>query len=247
MINQIWFDSLISVLVVSMISLVGVVSLAIQMTKLRKILYFLVSFAAGAMLGDVFLHLLPEMHNEQTFNSLTSFLILVGMITFFILEKIICWRHCHVLTSKQHPHVLSMMNLVGDGVHNFSDGVIIAVSYLVNFNVGLATTLAVIFHEIPHEIGNFSVLLYAGYSRKRAILYNFLSALTSILGAILTLIIGSQFNYLMIYLLPVSAGGFLYIASADFIPELKKEEGIKKSLGQLVSLLAGILIIGLIK
>jgi len=247
MINSTWFYSLISVFIVSLISLIGIFTISIKQELLKKFLQFFVSFAAGALLGDVFIHLLPEMVANQQFNLTGSLFILLGIIIFFILEKIICWRHCHIPTSKNHPHHLGIMNLVGDGLHNFIDGVIIATSFITNVSLGIVTTLAVIFHEIPQEIGDFSVLLYAGYPKKKALIFNFISACTAILGSILTLIIGLRFGSLSGYMVPLTAGGFIYIASADLIPELQKEQQLKKTISQLIGLFAGIIIMLLFK
>jgi zinc and cadmium transporter len=242
-----WLYSLASVFLVSLISLVGVFTLSLKTGQLEKILSFLVSFAAGALLGGVFIHILPEVSEKQSLNVENSLLILLGILAFFALEKIVRWRHCHQPTCKDHPHSLGVMNLVGDALHNFTDGVIISAAFMTDFSLGMATTLAVIFHEIPQEIGDFSVLIYAGFSKKKALFFNFLSALLAVLGAVLTLILGSQIKGLTSVLLPLTAGGFLYIATADLMPELKKEESLAKTAVQLFSLLLGILIMWLIK
>jgi len=242
-----WLYSLMSVSIISLISLVGIFVVSIKLKKLKKILLFLVSFAAGALLGSVFIHILPEISEKKGLNLTNSLLILAGILAFFALEKIVCWRHCHIPSSKKHPHSFGIMNLIGDGLHNFTDGIIIAAAFMMNVSLGITTTIAVIFHEIPQEIGDFSVLIYAGYSKKKALLFNFLSALIAILGTLFTLIIGSKFNHLIDYLIPVIAGGFLYIATADLIPELKKEQGIKKSFLQFISLILGVLVMLIIK
>lgn len=168
---QAWFYTVISVIIVSIISLVGIFTLSLKAKSLEKILIYMIAFAAGALLGDVFIHLLPEIsENEFTFSS--SLYILLGIAFAFVIEKFARWRHCHNPTTKSHPHYLSTMNLFGDGVHNFIDGIIIGVSYLVSIPIGIATTLAVVFHEIPQEIGDFSVLIYAGFTRKKALFFN---------------------------------------------------------------------------
>lgn len=231
----------------SLISLVGLFTLSIRLRLLKKLLSFLVSFAAGSLLGTVFIHLLPEIGETQGFNLNTSLNILFGLLVFFLLEKVICWRHCHIPTSKRHQHNLGMMNLLGDAFHNFTDGIVIAAAYMVNPPLGIATTMAVAFHEIPQEIGDFSVLLYAGFSRKKALFFNFLSALTALLGAVFTLIFAGQNRVLLNLLLPFTAGGFIYIASADLIPELKKDLGLKKNFLQILGLGLGIFIIFVIK
>jgi len=245
--NSIWTYSLISVCIVSLISFVGLFALSIKLEKLKKILLFLVSFAAGVLLGAAFIHLLPEAVEKKGFSLTNSLMILAGILAFFALEKIICWRHCHIPTSKDHPHPLGIMNLIGDGLHNFMDGMIISAAFMTNISLGLTTTVAIIFHEIPQEIGDFSVLIYAGYSKKKALFFNFLSALIAVLGVLFILAIGSKFKQMIDYLIPITAGGFIYIAAADLIPELKKEQGIKKSFLQLISLILGILVMLIIK
>jgi len=238
--NNIWFFSLISVFLISLISFIGVLFLAIKKSILQKILLFLVSFAAGGMLGGAFLHLLPEAVDQLGLGFNFSLSILGGILCFFILEKFIAWRHCHIPTSKTHPHPVVFMNLIGDGFHNLLDGVMVAASFMTNFSLGIATTLAVLIHEIPQEIGDFSILIYGGFSKVKALLFNFASALVAILGAILTLSLGAKFVNLVPLLIPFTAGGFIYIASSDLIPELHKETQVSKSLLQFLGLLLGI-------
>ncbi|MCX6794612.1 MAG: ZIP family metal transporter [Candidatus Falkowbacteria bacterium] len=231
-----------SVLFVSLLSLLGVFFLSFSPRFLEKLILFMVSLSAGILLGDSFLHLLPEAAAKAG-GSLGIWLwLLAGLIFFFILEKIVHWRHCHILTGPSHPHPLGMMNLVGDSLHNFFDGVIIAGSFLVSVPLGVATLIAVIAHEIPHEIGNFGVLLYAGYTRRRALFFNFLTALTAILGATAVVLVGARINNFSDIIIPFTAGGFIYIATADLIPEMKKETAIHKSLYQLITIIAGVLI-----
>jgi len=230
-----------SVLLVSLISFVGVFTLPIKPEKLKKITMLLVSLSAGTLLGDAFLHILPEVIEENAGFNLWLWLI-GGIILFFILEKIICWRHCHIPTSENHPHPVGMMNLIGDAFHNLLDGVLIAGSFMAGIPLGIATSIAVIAHEIPQEIGDFGVLIHAGYSRKRALFLNFLTAITAIIGAIITWIIGSSIENISAVILPLTAGGFIYIATADLIPELKKDLGWQKSLVQLAGILGGILL-----
>jgi zinc and cadmium transporter len=214
--------------------------LAFKKEILQKLLLFLVSFATGGLLGGAFLHLLPEAVDQLGTGWDFSLMTLAGILAFFILEKFIFWRHCHIPTSKQHPHPVAFMNLIGDGFHNLLDGVMIAASFMTDFSLGMATTLAVLVHEIPQEIGDFSVLVYGGFSKLKALFFNFASALVAVLGAILTLSLGTKFTNLVPLILPFTAGGFIYIASSDLIPELKKETNIKKSLLQLLGLLLGI-------
>lgn len=229
-----------STLLVSLISFIGVFTLAVNPTKMEKITILLISLSAGTLLGDSFLHLIPETIESLDSSPAIWFWLLGGIMTFFVLEKIVCWRHCHVPTSEKHPHPFGTMNLIGDGFHNLIDGIIIAGSFLVNIPLGVATTLAIIAHEIPQEISDFGVLIHAGYPRTKALMLNFLSAMISIFGAIITLIIGTQVNGFITYILPFTAGGFIYIATADLIPELHKETKPRESLKQLITILVGI-------
>ena len=240
--NQIWLYSLVSVFVVSLISLIGILTLSINVKKLRKFLIYMVSFSAGALLGDAFIHLLPEAVEEFGFGLNTSFYVLSGILVFFISEKIVKWRHCHMHYHDDHVHSFAVMNLIGDGFHNFIDGLIIAASYLVSIPVGIASTLAVAFHEIPQEIGDFGVLLHGGYSKKKALFFNFLTALTAVLGAVIALLMSNYFENITRFLIPFAAGGFIYIAGADLIPELHKEVKVRKSFLQLLSILLGMLV-----
>lgn len=223
----IWLYAISSVILVSLMSLVGVVSVFFSENKLNSALRLFVSFSVGSLLGDAFIHLIPEAFSQGELS--VSFSILAGIVTFFVLERFIHWRHCHEAGCEEHEHVLPWVILFGDGLHNFIDGIIIGASYLVSIPLGIATTLAVIFHEIPQEIGDFGTLLYAGFSKKRALLWNFISALTAVVGAIIVLLISSQFESITKILIPFAAGGFIYIATADMIPELHKHKNHKFS------------------
>ncbi|MFH0955629.1 MAG: ZIP family metal transporter [Candidatus Falkowbacteria bacterium] len=239
---QIYLYSLAGVALVSLTSLIGVLTLAISGEKLNRLIMLLVSLSAGTLLGDSFLHLIPEMIEKNQTGLAIWLWLLAGILTFFILEKIIHWRHCHAETTSNHPHPVGLMNLVGDGLHNFIDGMIIAGSFLVSTKLGVATTLAVIAHEIPQEIGDFGILLHAGYSRAKALLLNFASAITAILGVLLALTVGAQAVNFTSFIIPFTAGGFIYIATADLIPELKKDTAPAKSLLQLLLIVIGMAI-----
>lgn len=237
---EVWLYSLGSVLVVSLISLVGVLTLSIKIERLKKILIYMISFAAGALLGDAFLHLLPHVVAENGFTLAISFYILTGLGVMFIVEKVIHWRHCHNPTCDAHPHPFALMNLFGDAVHNFIDGLVIGAAYLVSIPVGIATTIAVILHEIPQEIGDFGVLLHGGFSKAKALLLNFATALTAIVGVVVALLLGIYVENLTTFLIPFAAGGFIYIASADLIPEMHKTVKISRSLIQFLFFVLGI-------
>ena len=239
--NEVWFYSILSVVIVSLVSLIGIFALSIKVEKLKRILIFFLAFSAGALMGGAFIHLLPEIINEAGFGLNVALYVLSGILLFFILEKVIHWQHCHMPITKNHIHPFAKMNLLGDSLHNFIDGLIIAASYMINVPTGIATTIAVVVHEIPQEIGDFGVLLHGGYTKGKALLLNFGTALLAVLGAIVALLMGS-IDGIEVVLTGIAAGGFIYIAGSDLIPELHKETAISKSFGQIVAFILGILV-----
>lgn len=239
---DVWVYTLVSVLIVSLISFVGVLTFSIRAEKLKKILIYMVSFSAGALFGGAFIHLLPEVIGEVGFSLNISVYVMLGIGFSFIIEKFVHWRHCHLPITKTHVHPFAIMNLVGDSVHNFIDGLIIGASYLVNIPVGIATTLAVILHEVPQEIGDFGVLLHGGFSKLKALFFNFITALTAVIGAIVALVMSSYVENITIFLIPFAAGTFIYIAGSDLIPEIHKEVEVKKSLLQFAAIVLGVLV-----
>ncbi|PJA48587.1 MAG: ZIP family metal transporter [candidate division SR1 bacterium CG_4_9_14_3_um_filter_40_9] len=239
---------IVSVLIVSSVSLIGIATIGIKIEELKKILIYLVSFSAGALMGDAFLHLLPE-SVETGFTIRTSLWILGGILFGLITEKVIRRNHCHMPITRTHIHNFAIMNLVGDFVHNIIDGLIIGASYLVNIPTGIATTLAVVFHEIPQEIGDFGVLIHGGFSKKRALLVNFLTALSAIIGLVVALLLASKVGNIEAFLVPFAAGSFIYIAGSDLIPELHKDHGPERrgnktgqAIMQILAFIAGIAI-----
>jgi len=229
-----------SVLIISLISFIGALTLLLKRDLLNRSIFILVSLAVGALLGDVFIHIIPETYEEMSNPTIISFLIIGGILVFFILEKVLHWHHHTLEHAEEHTHPLGKMVLLGDGVHNFIDGLIVASSYMVSVEVGVATTIAVILHEIPQEIGNFGVLIHAGYKTTKALLYNFLSALTAFLGAIVALIFGSAIDSFALWLLPITAGGFIYIALSDLIPELHKGKRFDQGITQVIAIIVGV-------
>jgi len=207
--------------------------------SLERILLLLVALSAGALMGGAFLHLIPEA--SERFRDYHIFVyVLVGFVLFFLIEKILHWRHCH--KRKCPVHTFAYMNLVGDAVHNFIDGLIIAASFVANLHLGIVTTIAIALHEIPQEIGDFGVLVYAGFKKTKALFFNFITALTAILGGIIGYYLSGYVESSMMFLLPFAAGGFIYIAASDLIPEIRKEVSLKKSLSSFGIFLLGILI-----
>ncbi|MBI2632567.1 ZIP family metal transporter [Candidatus Pacearchaeota archaeon] len=238
--------SLVSVILVSLISFIGLVTLSIKTEKLKLALIYLISFSAGALLGDAFIHLVPEIMENGGYTLNSAIYILIGILIFFGLEKIIHWQHCHMPINKEHIHPFAYTNLVGDALHNFIDGLIIAASYMASIPVGLATTIAVILHEIPQEIGDFGVLLHGGFTKTKALAMNFLTALGALLGALVASWLGGLVSEIQKLLIPLAIGGFIYIAGSDLIPELHKETRIGRSIGQIISIILGIAIMAVL-
>lgn len=230
----IWIMS--ATIIVSLISLVGIVTITLK-TIFNDILIIMVGLSAGTLIGGAFLHLIPE-SLERSETSLTFILILAGFSLFFLMEKLLKWHHCH----KGHcdEHTFTYMSLIGDGVHNFIDGIIIAASFLVNIPFGIITTIAIIAHEVPQEMGDFAILIYGGFSKCKALLYNFLTALSAILGALIGYFISTAAENLISMLVPFAAGTFIYIAASDLIPELHKETKLRKSMVSFVLFIIGI-------
>ena len=226
-----------SVTVVSLISFVGVIFIGLKESLLRRIVMVLVGFASGTLLGGAFFDLLPEAVNMINPPITIFYFVTLGIIVFFCIEKFLYWRHCH--EEECQVHTFAYISLVGDGVHNFIDGMIIAATFVLSFELGFITTLAVISHEIPQEIGDFGVLIYSGLGKRKALTYNFISALTAILGAIVTYyVVFLRSNYAL--LVPFAAGGFIYIAATDLMPELHKKSHAGESIIQLLSILFGL-------
>ena len=243
---------LVSVILVSLVSFVGVFALGMSQRKLESIMFALVSFAAGAMLGAAFLDLLPEALKHSPDGIFIP--VLIGIITFFIIETFLSWYHCHSAECErhstvkgkhhaQHRHVkqpYTYLNLVGDAVHNFTDGVAMAIAYLVSVPLGIVTTLAIIFHEIPQELGDFGILIYGGFTPSEALFWNFISALTAVAGAVLAYLFATSVPAITTFLVPFAAGGFIYIATVDLLPELHKQNKLGKATLQLLFFLLGI-------
>lgn len=235
----VWTATLLAVGGVSVLSLSGAVILMGREELVRRSLIFLIAFAAGALLGDAFLHILPEVAESSAgFDVGTSMAVLSGVVMFFILEKILHWHHAHI-PHEEVLHPVAVTNLVGDGLHNFIDGAIIAGAFISSTKLGIATAIAVAIHEIPQELGDFGILVHAGLKPRRALAVNFMSALAALAGAILVLVTAG-IGGIEDLLLPFTAGAFVYIASTDLIPELHKEPEMKQSLVQLAGLVTGI-------
>ena len=229
---------------IALIAFIGIFTLLLKEKLLNEILLILVSLSAGALMGGAFLHLIPEAVEKSQGMDVFLF-VLVGFILFFVIEKVLHWRHCH--KGKCDVHTFHYMNLVGDAIHNFIDGLILAASFVTSVELGLTTTIAIAAHEIPQEIGDFGVLIYGGFKKKKAIILNFIVALTIVIGGLIGYFISKSVESAATFLLPFAAGGFIYIAATDLIPEIKKELDFKKYMATLIVFIIGILIMWFVK
>lgn len=227
-------------LIISSGSLVGVLAISVKPAILNRLLLPLVSLSAGTMLGASFLHLLPE--SVETLDAHLVFqLTLLSFIAFFLLERFLHWRHCH---DEKHltRHTIGYMNLIGDAIHNFIDGLLIAASFAAGDTLGIVAVLAIALHEIPQEIGDFGVLLHSGFTRSRALLANVSVSLTAVFGGLVGYFLSHRTEIFASYLIPIAAGGFVYIAATDLVPELKEGKTTKKTLATIFTFLLGIIL-----
>jgi zinc and cadmium transporter len=246
-----WIFGLVSVIAVCLVSLVGVLTLSANEERIRHIALVLVSFAVGGLLGDAFIHLIPAAFEDRTSTLEASLLMLGGMLLFFVVEKLL--RHQHgPLHRHHHPDAgafppLAAINVVGDAVHNLIDGLMIGASYLVSPGLGLSTTVAVLLHEIPQEVGDFGILVHSGLTVRRALMINLMSASVAILGTVVALIAGTAAPVAVTSaLVPLTAGGFVYIAAADLIPELHHDQSLRGVLVQVGFVASGIGVMALL-
>ena len=241
-----------SVAVVSLISLIGIFTISFNERFLKKCVFILVSLAVGALFGDAIIHLLPEVYESGLNPIIISLFVLSGIVAFFILEKFLHWHH-HSGEIEDHRNEvlieekdgkkinpLGYLILTSDSIHNLIDGIIIGASYFISIEVGLATTMAVILHEIPQEIADFGVLIHAGFTKIRALLLNFLTALFALVGVSIAFTIPAAAEHVVVYIIAFAAGNFLYIAGSDLVPELQKTKSLKHSFFQLLAMLVGI-------
>jgi zinc and cadmium transporter len=257
---------------IGLLSLIGLFMISMKEKTLDSILFILIAFATGTILATALFDLIPEsIHHLDELNaggadlalSLVFTFIIIGFIIFFIIERFIYWFHGHAhekedkyvcyeglsgdsdlaITGGRKIKSFAFLNLIGDGLHNFLDGIIIMVAFLSGTRNGIVITLAVLFHELPQEIGDFGILVYGGFSKKRALLFNFLSAMVALLGGLIAFILSSPVEIFNLFFLAFSGGGFLYIACAELMPELAKEKDLKKSITQALIFLSGIIMI----
>jgi zinc and cadmium transporter len=241
-----------SVTAVGLVSLAGLVTLSMDEARVRHLATFFVSFAAGALLGDTFIHLVPELFADSGRGDAlrASLLILAGMVLFFVVEKLL--RHHHGLLHRHHHSEvtrpeLAGVNILGDAIHNYIDGLLLGASWMVSPALGISTTLAVLLHEIPQELGDFGVLVHSGLTVRQATLLNLASAAVAILGTATAVVAGTvAHGRVAEVLVPVTAGGFVYIATADLIPELQHDRTLRALVVQTSLIGAGIGVMALL-
>ncbi|MFH0891685.1 MAG: ZIP family metal transporter [Candidatus Falkowbacteria bacterium] len=213
-------------LAVSALSLTGAIALFFKEEALKRIIQPLVAFSAGALLGGAFLHLLPEAAEKMGAGSQVWLIVILGFSAFFLIEQFIHWHHCHRMPS-EHRHPVTYLVLISDGIHNFLDGLAVGAAFMAGPGIGVAATLAVAMHEIPQELGDFGIMIHGGWKKSKALLFNFLSGLTMVLGGLIAWSLARDID--TAFLLPFAAGNFIYIAASDLIPEIKHSENICKN------------------
>ena len=235
-----WGFSLASAGLISLLSFAGVLTLMFGIQRLDRVIPLLISLAVGALFGDALIHLLPESFKTSSSPALTSLYVILGILAFFLMERYLHWHHEHHEHSLNPVHPVAYVNIVSDGMHNFLDGLIIGASYLVSIPIGIATTVAVALHEIPQEQGDFGILVHAGLSPRKALLLNFLSGILALVGVVISLALGPEIEDYTAIMIPLTAGGFIYIAGSDLIPELHHERGLMRSVSQFLMMVVGI-------
>jgi len=260
------------IFIIGCFSLIGLFMISIREKTLDKILFILVAFATGTILASALFDLIPEsIHHLEELNSsgagiaenLVFVFIIFGFVIFFVIERFIYWFHGHAhekenelvcytgkgegkdnsLSHSSGIKSFAILNLVGDGLHNFLDGIIIMVAFLSSTRNGIIITLAVVFHEFPQEIGDFGILLYGGFSKKKALFFNFISGMIALLGGLTAFFLSDAIETFNLFFLAFSGGGFLYIASTELMPELIKEKDLKKSIVQALIFICGLILI----
>ena len=237
---EIIFWILLMTFINGLIAFIGVLTFFFSKRFVSKIILILVSFAIGGLLGGALFHFIPESINVLSYTQV-GILIFIGALVFYGTERFLHWHHCHN-GGECHIHPFTNLILFGDGIHNFIDGLVISSSFLISIPFGIITSLLIMIHELPQELGDFGVLIYGGLSRKKALIYNFISQLTAVLGGIIGYFYLGATAY-SIFLLPIAAGGFLYIAIGDLIPEVFKEKDLKKRLINILAIIIGFVVL----
>ena len=235
-----------AVIAVVLVSLIGSVVFWISLSQLKRCMPVLIAVAVGVLLGDAFLHLIPDaMDMAPTSGSSVAPWVLIGILSFVFLERYLQWRHDHAPTTiegkNEKIEPFANMNLVGDGAHNFIDGILIASSFIADPTLGLATTIAIILHEIPQEISDIAILIQGGYSQRKAVLLNCLCATACIPGALITVYFSQIMELNLSAMLAFTAGGFIYIATSDLVPLLRSDQCSASIPTQFTSTMVGII------
>jgi len=246
-----------SVIVVSLVSVFAIIPFLVKKKIPDNVLLLLLSLSVGALLGGVFLHFLPEIV-EEGYSLFTGLFIIIGFFILFLVEKFIHYHHHYKNSAKHHQTIgqghahahayhLAPINLIGDGLHNFLDGLLIASSYVISIPLGLATTISVISHEVPQELADFGVLLYSGWSKLKAVIFNLISATTAIVGAIIGFFLADKTPHFANFIIPFAAGNFLYIAAVNLVPELHRKHKILDTILHLSAIAVGVAIMFFIR
>lgn len=231
--------ALISTLVVSLTAFIGILLLLLKTNYIQKILNVLVAFSVGTLMGNAFFHLIPESYFHISSPHTVSWSIIVGFLIFFVLEQLIHTLSAHTVKEEQKA-TYGYLSLYADGIHNFMDGMLIGAAWMFSPELGWVTTITVLFHEIPQEISDFGILIKAGFTKRKALLFNFLAALTAILGTLLSIWLGNTTQAFSTHILPIIAGGFIYLSATSLLPELLKETNKKRIVIYLLSMLLGL-------
>lgn len=235
---------LLSSVVLALISLIGGLALFLSKNRFDKIINHLVSFSAGALLSGAMIHLLPESFESFQDNYLVGLLVLGGLIIFYIFEQFIHWHHCHRDTGS-HVKPVSYLILFADGLHNLMDGLAVGSAFMVDHRLGLASLVAIVSHEIPQELGDFGIMIYSGWTAKKALIFNLMSSLTFLAGGLATYFMSKTID--VTYFLPITAGGFIYIAAVDLLPQVNNKCQTNARLGYFISFLLGIILLVITK
>lgn len=228
----------------SAIAMIGSVTLLLQPATLDRLLLPLVAFAAGALIGGSFFHMIPAALDASGQSLGVGVAVVLGFTVFFVLEQVLHWHHCHRAQSDcKQP--LTYLVLIGDGLHNFLGGLAITGTFLIDIRLGITSWLAAAAHEIPQELGDFAVLIHGGWSKRRALLFNMLSGLTFLLGSLIAY--GLSFQIDVSWLIPFAAGNFLYIGASDLVPEVNKHHEPKANIIHLVAFVLGLALLLLAK
>ena len=233
-----------SSLLMSVIALVGSVTLILKEETLQRIILPLVAFAAGSLIGGAFFHMIPAGIAQSGNNTAFYVWILAGFSAFFALEQLLNWRHCHRAPAS-HKRPLTYLILIGDGLHNFIGGLAIAGVFIIDIRLGIMAWLAAAAHEIPQELGDFGVLVHGGWEKRKALIFNALSALTFLVGGLLAYVL--SFNIDISFLIPFAAGNFIYIGASDLVPEVKEHESLRVNIANFLAFVSGLALMLIIK